>query len=188
MIVIAEILAGAGLGALVGLLLALSMAQAVGGVIAALAALLGGFFGLARADSAGLAVRIGFFGIFCVAGIVAGLTLRNGGKLVPSVQGDVAEWTAAGYPPEQARQLVALQRLGVKPENATLVPQPKSLVGLFGADVAAVCGRLEQTPDTGDRLRILREQGGAFAGLAAAAQASSDPAAALAAGLKAACG
>jgi hypothetical protein len=187
MIVIAEILAGAGLGALVGLLLSLSMAQAVGGVIAALAALLGGFFGLARADSAGLAVRIGFFGIFCVAGVIAGLMLRNGGKLVPSVQGDVAEWTAAGYPPEEARQWVALQRLGVKPENATLVARPASTNALF-ADVAAVCGRLEQTPGAGDRLRILREQGGALAGLAAAAQASSDPAAALAAGLKALCG
>jgi hypothetical protein len=187
MIVIAEILAGAGLGALVGLLLALSMAQAVGGVIAALAALLGGFFGLARADSAGLAVRIGVFGIFCVAGIVGGLMLRNGGKLIPSVQSDVAEWTRAGYPPEEARKWVAFQRLGVKPENTTLVARPASPNALF-SDIIAVCGRLEQTPVVADKLRILSEQGGVLAGLAATAQAASDPAAALSAGLKAACG
>ena len=188
MIVIAEILAGAGLGALVGLLLALSMAQAVGGVIAALAALLGGFFGLARADSAGLAVRIGVFGIFCVAGIIGGLMIRNGGNLLPSVQGDVAEWTRAGYPPEEARDLVALQRLGVKPKEATLVARPASTNALFDSRTTVVCGRLEQTPDVADKLRILLEQGGALAGLAATAQATSDPAAALSAGLKAACG
>lgn len=187
MAVVTEILAGAGLGALVGLLLALSMAQAVGGVIAALAALLGAFLGLSRANDSGLALRIGSFGMFCIAGVLGGLVIRNGGSLLPSVQRDVTEWTQASYPPEQARMLVALQRLGVKPEGATLVAPPKPPNSLF-ADQAPLCGRLDQVPDLSEKLRILLEQGGAFAGIAAAAKSSNDPEKAVTAGLKAACG
>jgi hypothetical protein len=113
--------------------------------------------------------------------------LRNGGSLLPSVQRDVAEWTQANYPPEQARTLVALQRLGVKPEGATMVAPPKPPNSLF-ADQASVCGRLDQIPNVPDKLRILQEQGGAFAGIAAAAKSSDDPEKVVTAGLRAACG
>ena len=51
-----------------------------------------------------------------------------------------------------------------------------------------MCGRLESVPDVQSRLRILREGGGALPALAAQAEASSDPAAAVAAGVKLLCG
>jgi hypothetical protein len=94
---------------------------------------------------------------------------------------------SAGYPEEQARELVALQRLGIKPTDAELVQQP-SINSLFSAGDKALCGRLESVPDVQARLRILREGGGTLPALAAQAEASADPAAALAAGVKLLCG
>jgi MFS family permease len=186
MAVVAQIFSGVGLGALVGLLVALSTAHVVGSVIAALVALLAGFFGLSKVEL-DKGWRIGSFGLACIVGIIAGLMIRNGGDLVPTVQSQIEDWTTAGYSAEQARELVALQRLGVKPSGVELVQQP-TVNALFNADDKALCGRLEGTPDLQARLRILRSGGGALPAIADQAENSPDPAAAVTAGIKLLCG
>ena len=184
--IVAQIFSGVGLGALVGLLVALSTDHVVGSVIAALVALLAGFFGLSKVE-VDKGWRIGSFGFACIAGVIVGLMIRNGGDLLPSVASQMKEWKSAGYSEQQARELVALQRLGVKPGGVELVQQP-TVNALFNTEDKVLCGRLENVPDVQSRLRILRQQGGTLAALAAQAEASSDPAAALAAGVKLLCG
>jgi MFS family permease len=184
--IVAQLFSGVGLGALVGLLVALSTEHVVGSVIAALTALLAGFFGLSKIEL-DQGWRIGSFGFACVAGVVAGLMIRNGGDLLPSVASQMEAWTSAGYSEQQARELVALQRLGVKPGGVELVQQP-AVNALFSADDKALCGRLESTPDLQARLRILRSGEGTLPAIANQAEASPDPAAAVAAGIKLLCG
>jgi hypothetical protein len=187
--ILAEVVAGGGLGLLVGFLLGLSVAQVVGGVVASLAALLGAFLGLSGAQTADRAWRIGAFGLLCATGVALGLTVRAGGLLSPSVAGDVGTWTAAGYPADQARAFVAFQRLGVKPGTMTVTAPPAAVAessALF-AGQTSVCNELQNLPVPA-QLRILRRQGGLWVGIAAAADAAADPAPGLAAGLKAICG
>ena len=190
---IADIVAGAGLGLLAGLLLGLSVSQVVGGFVAALSAVLAGFFGLSAAPaldpSTNRAWRIGAFGLACAAGIIAGLAIRSGAMLAPTVEQDVRHWQQAGYPKDQALAYVAYARLGVKPEGATLspTPAPGATSNALFADKAGVCARLARLP-TAPRLRILTQSGDAYAALAATAQAAANPDAALAAGLKSLCG
>ena len=184
--IVAQIFSGVGLGALVGLLVALSTEHVVGSVIAALVALLAGFFGLSKVE-VDKGWRIGSFGFACIVGVVAGLMIRNGGDLLPSVAGQMEAWKSAGYSEQQARELVALQRLGVKPSGVELVQQP-TINALFSADDKALCGRLEVTPGLQARLRILRSGDGTLPAIADQAEASSDPAATVAAGIKLLCG
>jgi len=174
---------------LVGFLLGLSVAQVVGGVVASLAALLGAFLGLSGAQTSDRAWRIGAFGFLCVAGVALGLAVRAGSLLSPSVAGNVAAWTAAGYPADQARSYVAFQRLGVKPETMTVSAPPAATAGssaLF-ASQTSVCNQLETMPDQ-TQLRIMRHEGGVWAGVAAAVEAAANPGQALAAGIKTICG
>jgi hypothetical protein len=145
--ILAEMAAGGGLGMLVGFLLGLSVAQVVGGVVASLAALLGAFLGLSGTQTQDRAWRIGAFGFLCAAGVALGLTVRAGGLLSPSVAGDVVEWTAAGYPSDQARSYVAFQRLGVKPDTMTVSAPPAATAAssaLF-AGQTSVCNQLHIT-------------------------------------------
>jgi hypothetical protein len=189
MAIFAEIAAGGGLGMLVGCLLGLSVAQVVGGVIAALAALLGAFLGLSGTQTQDRAWRTGAFGFLCVTGVALGLAVRAGGLLSPSVTGDVRDWTAAGFPADQARAYVAFQRIGLKPDAMTISapPAPTAKSSALFAGQTSVCNELQTMPDQ-VQLRIMRQHGGVWAGLAAAAAAASNPGQALAAGIKATCG
>src|SRR5688500_20396205 len=105
-----QIFSGIGLGALVGRWVALSTAHVVGSVIAALTALLAGFFGLSNTQVDTSGWRIGSFGFACIIGVIAGLWIRNGGELLPTVESQIGEWTSAGYPEEQARELRSEER------------------------------------------------------------------------------
>jgi hypothetical protein len=183
-----QVFSGLGLGAVVGLLVALSAEHVVGSVIAALTALLAGFFGLSNIGTSNLGYRIGFFGFACVLGVLGGLIIRNGGSLLPNTADMVAEWTAAGYSPEEARTNVALQRLGIKPSGAEIVPTPPPPTVLFSTEQAALCGRLGNIAASADKIQLLKEKGGPYAGIAAAVEASTDIDKALAAGLKPICG
>jgi len=185
----AELAAGGGLGLLVGFLLGLSVAQVIGGVIAALAALLGGFLGLSGAPTGDRAWRIGAFGLLCAIGVALGLAVRAGNLLSPSVSGDVGAWTAAGYSGAEARSYVAYQRLGVKPVTMTLTapPAPTARSSALFAGTSSVCNELEGM-SVPAQLDILRRHGGVWAGLAAAAAAATNPGPTLAAGIKAICG
>jgi hypothetical protein len=117
------------------------------------------------------------------------LTVRAGALLSPSVAGNVAEWIAAGYPADQARSYVAFQRLGVKPERMTVSAPPAATAGssaLF-AGPTSVCNQLQTRPDQ-TQLRIMKQAGGVWAGVVAAAEAGTNSGQALAAGIKAICG
>lgn len=188
-VVLSELVAGGGLGLLVGFLLGLSVAQVVGGVIAALAALLGAFLGLSGAQTQNRAWRIGAFGLLCAIGVALGLAVRAGNLLSPSVSGDVGAWTMAGYPAAEARSYVAYQRLGVKPETMTLTapPAPTARSSALFAGTSSVCNELEGM-SVPAQLEILHRHGGVWAGLAAAAAASTNPSPSLTAGIKAICG
>jgi hypothetical protein len=187
--VLPDLAAGTGLGLLVGMLLGLSVTQVVGGVVAALSALLAGFLGLAPRGGEDRAWRTASFGLACVAGILAGLAIRSGALLAPSVEQDVLQWQRAGYPRDQALQFVAFQRLGIKPAGTTTAPPPPpgATSNALFADKAGVCARLHGLPPPVQR-RILTETGDAYAGIAAAAQAASNQDEALRAGLKNLCG
>lgn len=187
---LADLVAGAGLGLLVGFLLGLSVTQVVGGVITALAALLGGFLGLSGdSGSPNRTWRIGAFGLCCVLGIIAGLDIRANDLLAPSVKQAVKAYEGAGYPPQQARDLVAFERLGIKPSNATVVDQPpagRAAASALYADKTTVCSELRGLPAAA-QLRVLDAAGGGYASLGAAAQASSDVPHTLAAGVRSLC-
>ena len=96
-LLLADVAAGSGMGLLVGVLLGLSVAQAVGGVIAALSALIGGFLGLTGGGGA-RSWRTGAFGLACVIGVLLGLFVRSGAVLAPSIEQDVAQWQQPGSP------------------------------------------------------------------------------------------
>jgi hypothetical protein len=120
-----EALAGAGLGLVVGLLMGLSTASVVGGVVAALAAALAAFLGLSPNITSDRTVRVGAFGLACSIGVIAGLSIRTGSAgLSPTVRADVEAWSQAGFPPEEAREMVAYQRLGVHPKSREVSPKP----------------------------------------------------------------
>lgn len=141
----AELVAGGGLGLLTGLLLGLSVASVVGSVVAALAAVLAGFFGLrsqAEPGGGGRVLRIGAFGVACSLGLLAGVAIRAQDLFAPSVAGEVERWTQAGYPPEQARQLVAFRLLGVAPKDAEILPKPARDSVLFAGPSPGECGNL----------------------------------------------
>ena len=184
----ADVAAGGGMGLLVGVLLGLSVAQAVGGVIAALSALIGGFLGLTGGGNAH-SWRTGAFGLTCVIGVLLGLFVRSGAVLAPSIEQDVAQWQRAGFSKEQALSYVAFARLGIKPAGTEMTARPAADAtsnALF-ADRAGVCARLQRMPASA-QLRILTETGEAYAALAAAAQAAADQQSVLSAGLASLCG
>lgn len=185
---LADIVAGGGMGLLVGMLLGLSVAQAVGGVIAALSALIGGFLGLTGGGEA-RSWRTGAFGLACVAGALLGLFVRSGAVLAPSIEQDVVQWQRAGYSKEQALSYVAFARLGIKPAGTEMTARPTvdATSNALFADKAGVCARLQRLP-AATQLRILTETGEAYAALAAAAQAAADPQPVLSAGLASLCG
>jgi hypothetical protein len=117
----AEFASGGAFGLLLGTLIGLSASPVVGTVVTALAALLGALLGLRRAVVPAGAVApamvthqgavIGF-GLLCVVGILGGLFIRANGLLSPSVETRVHRWQAAGYTPDEARQIVAKLELG----------------------------------------------------------------------------
>ena len=188
-LLLADVAAGGGMGLLVGMLLGLSVAQAVGGVIAALSALIGGFLGLTGGGDYARSWRTGAFGLACVIGALLGLFVRSGAVLAPSIEQDVAQWQRAGFSKEQALSYVAFARLGIKPAGSEMTarPVPDATSNALFADRAGVCARLQRLPAS-TQLRILTETGEAYAALAAAVQAAADQRSVLSAGLASLCG
>ena len=184
-----EAFAGSGLGLLVGMLLGLSSASVVGIVVTALTAGLAAFLGLVRTEGPDRALRIGFFGLACAIGVIGGLALRSGAWLAPNVQADVARWEDAGFPKEEARSLVAFQRLGVRPTARETGPAPTPIGALFSGHTG-LCSRLERLPDPAmlEVLRVAEDQVGVAIAAATDAAAEPERAGVLHAGTHALCG
>jgi len=149
---VSAILAGVATGLLLGTLVGLSVSPVVSAVVGGLVALLATFLGLKDdpptpppGGGSGLvpdARRFGIagFGFACLVAIIAAVSLRSRDVLGMTPAEQVKLWTDAGYPPAQARSIVALKAAGIVPLGATIQKQsatetPASAGVLFGADV-----------------------------------------------------
>jgi hypothetical protein len=157
-----------GIGLLVGLLVALSLTPVVAGVLTTLGGLLAAMLGLQQepGEDGGTAVsrlrmngaRIGAFGFAAVLGISGGLYIRNHEVLSPPVKQQIAMWEDAGYSRAEARQFVALQKLGIKPEGGEIVQsdlQKTQMSALFsGLSDIDLCDKLSTGRFDNDPQRI----------------------------------
>lgn len=179
--VLGDVAAGGGVGLLLGTLLGLSVSPVVQGVVVAITALLGGLLGLSSGQSTGRSLRIAAFGVLATGGILLGLAVRSGGLLAPSPRSEVAAWRNAGYSAEDARAFVAYHRLGIKPPSATIsVPAdaPEQTNALYADVGQSLCNAIALVSDPAQKLAIVRKFP-SFAGIAAAAENSTDPSATL---------
>jgi hypothetical protein len=177
---LANIVAGGGVGLLLGYLLGLSVSPVVQGVVVAITGLLGALLTVQQGEAADRSWRIGAFGVFCVIGITAGLAVRAGSLMTPSIQGEVARWTEAGYTRQDALAFVAYQRLGVKPQGVTISDAPEArqiASALYAADTHSVCNTIGLLKDPAEKVALARRMG--FGAAADAAAANSDPGATL---------
>ena len=184
----AEVLAGSGIGILVGFLLSLSIADVVGSFVGALAALLAAFLGLRgkteKADIGKAPMAKNFhvwrtagFGFACAATLVIGIVIRSHNVLGNSPADLVRTWTAAGYPEDLAHELVAYQELGILPEGwqsagGESIPRPRHASVLFRASASSHCSELSarRKPDVAERLKSFKHTGGGWEVIAKVAE------------------
>lgn len=142
------ILGGAALGLFVGLLLGMSTSPVVAIVVTALAASLAAAMAFDKVSDAG-AGRVLGTGLGAVAGVLLGLFIRTQDAAGPSIKAEVARWTAAGFEPKRAREMVAFSRLGIKPPDAEIGTAPAKAPGsnLFANGAASLCSDIATLPD-----------------------------------------
>lgn len=106
--------------------------------------------------------------------------MRSGSLMTPSIQGEVEQWTAAGYAKKDALAFVAYQRLGVKPEGVTIseAPEAKQVASaLYASDTRSACNAIGLLKDPAEKIAIARRMG--FGAPADAAAGAADPGATL---------
>lgn len=146
-----DLLSGAALGALVGLLVGLATSPVVGALVGALIALLASFFGLqggAGPLPAASPLRVLGFSAAAAATLLAGLYLRAGDGLAPSLAERRQAWESAGFEPQAAAELVAFERLGVlrggwQADPGGLEAAGKRASVLFSGAAAESCDALQ---------------------------------------------
>jgi hypothetical protein len=146
-----DLLSGAALGALVGLLVGLATSPVVGALVGALIALLASFFGLqggAGPLPAASPLRVLGFSAAAAAALLAGLYLRAGDGLAPTLAERRQAWESAGFEPAAAAELVAFERLGVvrggwQSDAGGLEAAGKRASVLFAGEAAESCDALE---------------------------------------------
>ena len=183
-----EAAAGAAIGALVGLLIGLSISQLAGVLVASLTALLAAFFGLSVVATGDKtpggrprSARMGSFALVAALGLLAGIFIRTHDLLGPTPGERVAAWNDAGYPPEEARALVAFERLGLLPagrEGQGRATPAATSSFLFSGPAASRCDTLARRHYGGaaELLQAMQAAGQGWERLAAAL-ADVDPAA-----------
>jgi hypothetical protein len=169
-----DVISGAGLGFLTGLLLGLSVHEVVGSFLSVAAALLASFFGLSQKSeefASGHTARIAAFGLTCSGAVLIGIAIRSHELLSPSVSDQIQMFTKAEYSATDARALVAFKILGVVPKGTTIA-QPAGLssltTGLFAAEDSGECGHLGAARFTSfaARLDAMRNAGSSWKDLA----------------------
>lgn len=172
-------LAGAALGAFIGLLIGLSANPIVAAVAAGLVALLGAFFGLAKdapTQTPDWLLRVMGFGFVGIAALLVGLHLRVTDGFAPSLTREVNELTSAGFDKPDALALVRYRRFGLVPSGTTAgeapggtrtaATPPARSTALFGAS-AQTCNELDpqRFANTDEALAAFTRKGGAWAQL-----------------------
>lgn len=126
-----NLLAGAALGGLVGLLIGLSATPVVASAAAAILALLVTFFGFGGSVGA-LRVRVSAarvlgFGIAMALFLVGGIMLRAHETLGPSFAERVDRFVAGGIDKERARDLAIYQHLGLRTGHLAELEAPATV-------------------------------------------------------------
>lgn len=132
---------GAGLGLLIGLLIGLSTVNTVGLIIGTLSSVLLVLLGFkGEGDVLAQALRVGAFGLFCSAAILAGLYLRVNNSFVPSVESELKRWSANGaFTQEEAKKYFLYEKFGFMPTGAvvdTSVNVKKNQTVLYSSEVS----------------------------------------------------
>ena len=123
--VLGDVVAGAGLGLLLGVVVGLATSPVVAIVVGALVSLLAVFLGLESRGESKLAIvakvqinglRIGTFGLAAVAGVLLGQWVRVNNPIAQPPQQQLARWQQA-FPdnPVLAAQLMVHERTGITP-------------------------------------------------------------------------
>jgi len=164
----ATILSGIGMGLLLGIIMGLSVSETVQTIFGILTTALGAFLGFERRSYTGMesaeyqkeqhntlftALRVGWFGIAVVVGILSGLWMRTQEVFKFTIAESVQQWTDAGYDSAYARKLVTYQRLAIDPNTGELgevTEVQKAGMGILfnAADRATLCGTID--PDNWD--------------------------------------
>lgn len=122
-----DVLSGAGLGLLLGMVVGLASSPVVAIVVGALTSLLAVFLGLESGGDSKVAslakvqlngVRIGSFGLVAALGVILGLFIRINNPLSEPPTQQLARWQAA-LPdnPVLARQMMIFERTGITPST-----------------------------------------------------------------------
>jgi hypothetical protein len=178
-----QLLAGAGIGLLLGLLVGLSSSHVVATVVGAVAGGLLILLGLnSGKDDAAVtppptAWRLAGFGFACSLALLVSVWIRAHHSLSPPIKDQVKELTDVGYSPDDARAWVAFVDSGlvvsggkpVEPDKGTS-PSAASASSLLFASEGKVdtCGLLnpDRYKDQQEQLNAMRLQGGTWASYA----------------------
>ena len=142
-----DMLAGAGLGLLLGIVVGLSTSPVVGVVVGGLTSLLAAFLGLQGGEDSKIAafakvqlngVRIGCFGLAAVLGVLLGLYVRINNPLAEAPEHQLARWTRA-FPdnPVLARQMMISERTGLNAANLKFDPGAAGVAVTLAAGAGA---------------------------------------------------
>jgi len=116
--ILAALFNGLGAGLLLGLLLGLAVSPVVSAFIGTFSSLLVLLIGLnEKYFNIVKSVRIGAFGLFAVAGILAGFYIRSNSPLAPSLSELKSEYRSLGFSETQAKDFIAYQEFGLIPPN-----------------------------------------------------------------------
>lgn len=159
----AAILAGIGMGLLLGVIMGLSVSEVVKVILGALSVLLAAFLGFDKRDFSGMdkdtyqkdkhetlitSLRAGFFGLAVVVGIFLGMWVRTTGVMAVPIKDSVQEWIDAGYDSTTARKYVAYERLAIDPTTGEAgeigMLQRSQQTNLFSAeDISSLCSTID---------------------------------------------
>ena len=122
---IADMFAGAGIGALLGTILGLAITPVVATVVGALTSVLAVFLGLDGQERSRMlkvnALRIGAFGFATIAGLTLGMFLRINNPMAMEPEQAIARWNEAFKDnPSLAQQMMIFERTGLKPTEISV--------------------------------------------------------------------
>jgi len=185
--VVAEILAGSGIGGIIGLVIGLSASPVVSTILGSISVTLLGLLSFRDREKAsdpssdmatgGGTWRIAGFGFACVFTILGGLLIRTHDLLSPRVDVQVKNWESAGFEATDARKVLLYTRLGVVPKE-WLIEEKRQLASvgasvLFAGPSVGDCQDLaeNQFKNMTEWLRAFRLKGNAFKQLADSVEA-----------------